>query len=72
MKCNNLLPASLMEVVDKTILSREEEDFTMKEQSVLSILSLALKCVMEMPEKNINAIDIVTKLLKLRDILSKG
>ncbi|KAK9181297.1 hypothetical protein WN944_024434 [Citrus x changshan-huyou] len=69
---NNLLPASLMEVVDKTLLRREEEDFTMKEQSVLSILSLALKCVMEMPEKKINAIDIVTKLLKLRDILSKA
>ena len=32
---------------------------------MLSILSLAMKCVMEMPEKRINAIDIVTKIFNL-------
>ncbi|GAY64810.1 hypothetical protein CUMW_236380 [Citrus unshiu] len=68
---NNLLPTSLMEVVDKTLLSREEEDFVVEEQCVLLILSFAMECVIEMPEKRIDAKDIITKLLKIKDILVK-
>ncbi|KAH9648303.1 hypothetical protein KPL70_025530 [Citrus sinensis] len=68
---NNLLPISLMEVVDKTLLSGEKKGFVAKEQCVLSILGLAMECAMELPEKRINAKDIVTRLLKIRDTLSK-
>ncbi|XP_052289879.1 LRR receptor-like serine/threonine-protein kinase EFR [Citrus sinensis] len=52
---NGLLPVSLMEVVNKTLLSPPEKDFAAKEQCVLSIFSLAMECTMELPEKRINA-----------------
>ncbi|KAH9679118.1 protein kinase domain-containing protein [Citrus sinensis] len=68
---NDLLPNSLVEVVDKTLLSGEEKHSAAKEQCLLSIFSLALECTMESPEKRINAKDIVTRLLKIRDTLSK-
>lgn len=68
---NGLLPVSLMEVVNKTLLSRPEKDFAAKEQCVLSIFSLAMECTMELPEKRINAKGIVTGLLKIRDTLRK-
>ncbi|GAY68819.1 hypothetical protein CUMW_267190 [Citrus unshiu] len=68
---NDLLPTSLVEVVDKTLLSGEEKHSAAKEQCLLSIFSLALECTMESPEKRINAKDIVTRLLKIRDTLSK-
>ncbi|KAH9648335.1 protein kinase domain-containing protein [Citrus sinensis] len=68
---NDLLPTSLVEVADKTLLSREEKHSAAKEQCLLSIFSLALECTMESPEKRINAKDIVTGLLKIRDTLSK-
>ncbi|XP_052289881.1 probable LRR receptor-like serine/threonine-protein kinase At3g47570 [Citrus sinensis] len=68
---NDLLPNSLVEVVDKTLLSGEEKLSTAKDQCLLSIFILALECTMESPEKRINAKDIVTGLLKIRDTLSK-
>ncbi|KAK9178291.1 hypothetical protein WN943_027481 [Citrus x changshan-huyou] len=68
---NDLLPTSLVEVVDKTLLSGEEKHSAAKEQCLLSIFSLALECTMESPENRINAKDIVTRLLKIRDTLSK-
>ncbi|XP_052289843.1 probable LRR receptor-like serine/threonine-protein kinase At3g47570 isoform X5 [Citrus sinensis] len=68
---NDLLPTSLEEVVDKTLLSGEEKHSLGKEQCLLSIFSLALECTMESPEKRINAKDIVTGLLKIKAALSK-
>ncbi|KAK9180624.1 hypothetical protein WN944_023757 [Citrus x changshan-huyou] len=68
---NDLLPDSLVEVVDKTLLSGKEKHFSVKEQCLLSIFNLALECTMESSEKRINAKDIVTRLLKIRDTLSK-
>ncbi|ESR34639.1 hypothetical protein CICLE_v10004266mg [Citrus x clementina] len=68
---NDLLPTSLVEVVDKTLLSGEEKHSASKGQCLLSIFSLALECTMLSPEKRINAKDIVTGLLKIRDTLSK-
>ncbi|GAY68817.1 hypothetical protein CUMW_267180 [Citrus unshiu] len=68
---NDLLPNSFVEVVDKTLLSGEEKLSTAKDQCLLSIFILALECTMESPEKRINAKDIVTGLLKIRDTLSK-
>ncbi|KDO42039.1 hypothetical protein CISIN_1g001988mg [Citrus sinensis] len=68
---NDLLPVSLVEVVDKSLLSGEEKHFAAKEQCLLSIFSLALECTMESPEKRIDAKDTITRLLKIRDTLSK-
>ncbi|KAH9648351.1 hypothetical protein KPL70_025548 [Citrus sinensis] len=73
LKCwvNDLLPNSLVEVVDKILLIGEEKHFAAKEQCLFSISILALECTMESPEKRINTKDIVTRLLKIRDTLSK-
>ncbi|KAH9679058.1 hypothetical protein KPL71_025957 [Citrus sinensis] len=68
---NDLLPNSLVEVVDKILLIGEEKHFAAKEQCLFSIFILALECTMESPEKRINTKDIVTRLLKIRDTLSK-
>ncbi|GAY68072.1 hypothetical protein CUMW_261300, partial [Citrus unshiu] len=50
----------------------EERHFAVKKQCVLSILSLALECTMESPEERIDAKDIVTRLLEIRDKLTKS
>ncbi|KAJ0082080.1 hypothetical protein Patl1_10486 [Pistacia atlantica] len=63
------LQSSVMEVVDKNLLCREDEHFAVKEQCVSSILSLAMECTEESPEKRINSRVIVPRLLKIRDTL---
>ncbi|XP_024043443.1 receptor kinase-like protein Xa21 [Citrus clementina] len=69
---NDLLPISVMEVIDTNLLSGEERYFAAKEQSLLSILNLATECTIESPGKRINAREIVTGLLKIRDTLVKS
>ena len=50
---NDLLPISVMEVVDANLLSQEDEHFTTKEQCVSFIFNLAMKCTIKSPEERI-------------------
>ncbi|KAJ0082081.1 hypothetical protein Patl1_10481 [Pistacia atlantica] len=62
------LRSSVMEVVDKNLLWREDEHFAAKE-CASSIMSLAMECTEESPKKGINTKVMVPKLLKIRDTL---
>lgn len=63
------LQSSVMEVVDKNLLLREDENLAAKEQCVSCILSLAVECTEVSPEKRIDIRAVVSKLLKIRDTL---
>ncbi|ESR49565.1 hypothetical protein CICLE_v10033336mg, partial [Citrus x clementina] len=69
---NDLLPISVMEVVDANLLSQEDKHFVTKEQCVSFVFDLAMKCVVESPEERINTKEIVTRLIKIRDSLLKN
>ncbi|GAY59970.1 hypothetical protein CUMW_198490 [Citrus unshiu] len=62
----------VMEVIDTNLLRGEERFFAAKEQILLSVLNLATEYTIESPEKRINAREIVSGLLKIRDTLVKG
>ncbi|KAH9670249.1 hypothetical protein KPL70_016907 [Citrus sinensis] len=66
---SNLLPISVMEIVDANLLSREDKHFAAKEQCVSFVFNLAMECTVESAEQRINAKEIVTRLLKIRDSL---
>ncbi|KAH9714609.1 protein kinase domain-containing protein [Citrus sinensis] len=69
---NDWLPISTMEVVDANLLSQEDIHFVAKEQCVSFVFNLAMACTVESPEQRINAKEIVTKLLKIRDSLLRN
>ena len=69
---NDWLPISIMEVVDANLLSREDIHFVAKEQCVSFVFNLAMECTMEFPKQRINAKEIVTRLLKIRDSLLRN
>ncbi|KAK2642493.1 hypothetical protein Ddye_024256 [Dipteronia dyeriana] len=62
---------SITEVVDSYLLSREDEHFAVKEQCVLSILSIAMMCTSDSPQQRINMREVVNGLLKIRDTLPR-
>ncbi|KAJ4718182.1 Receptor-like protein kinase [Melia azedarach] len=64
-----LLQNSMMELVDKSLLRRDDEHFAAKEQCVSSVLNLAMACTAESPKNRVNAKEIVTKLLNIREML---
>ncbi|KAJ4718184.1 Receptor-like protein kinase [Melia azedarach] len=65
----DLLHSSVTELVDKSLLRRDDQHFAAKEQCVSSVLNLAMACTAELPENRINAKDIVTGLVKITRIL---
>ncbi|KAJ4718846.1 Receptor-like protein kinase [Melia azedarach] len=65
----DLLQSSVIELVDKSLLRRDDEHFAAKEQCVSSVLNLAIACTAESPENRVNAKDIVTGLFKIRGAL---
>ncbi|KAJ4718183.1 Receptor-like protein kinase [Melia azedarach] len=65
----DLLHSSVIELVDKSLLRRDDEHFAAKEQCLSSVLNLAIACTAESPENRVNAKDIVIGLLKIRDTL---
>ncbi|GAY68466.1 hypothetical protein CUMW_264350 [Citrus unshiu] len=69
---NDWLPISTMEVVDANLLSQEDVHFVAKEQCVSFVFNLAMACIVESHEQRINAKEIVTKLLKIRDSLLRN
>ncbi|GAY68430.1 hypothetical protein CUMW_264040, partial [Citrus unshiu] len=69
---NDWLPISTMEVVDANLLSQEDVHFVAKEQCVSFVFNLAMACTVESHEQRINAKEIVTKLLKIRDSLLRN
>ncbi|KAH9716274.1 protein kinase domain-containing protein [Citrus sinensis] len=69
---NDLLPISIMEVVDANLLRHEDKHFVAKEQCMSFVFNLAMKCTVESAEQRINAKEIVTGLLKIRDSLLKN
>ncbi|KAH9716325.1 protein kinase domain-containing protein [Citrus sinensis] len=69
---NDLLPISVMEVVDANLLSQEDKHFMTKEQCVSFVFNLAMKCTVESPWERINVKEIVRRLLQIRDSLLKN
>ncbi|KAK9229588.1 hypothetical protein WN944_022551 [Citrus x changshan-huyou] len=69
---NDWLPISIMEVVDANLLSQEDIHFIVKEQCMSFVFNLAMECTVESAEQRINAKEIVTKLIKIRDLLLRN
>ena len=60
------LNRSIMEVVDHDLLLGEDVHFPAREQCLLSILSLAINCTIDLPENRINIKNVGTRLTKIR------
>ena len=56
---------NIMEVIDDNLLTEEDESFTLKQACFSSIMTLALDCTTEPPEKRINMKDVVVRLKKI-------
>ena len=56
---------NIMEVIDANLLTKEDESFALKQACFSSIMTLALDCTAEPPEKRINMKDVVVRLKKL-------
>ena len=63
---------NIMEVIDANLLTKEDESFalkqacfSLKQACFSSIMTLALDCAAEPPEKRINMKDVVVRLKKL-------
>ena len=56
---------NIMEVIDANLLTEEDESFALKRACFSSIMTLALDCTVEPPEKRINTKDVVVRLKKL-------
>ncbi|GAY68700.1 hypothetical protein CUMW_266180 [Citrus unshiu] len=69
---NDWLPISIMKVIDANLLSWEDIHFVAKEQCVSFVFNLAMECTVESPQQRINAKEIVTRLLKIRDSLLRN
>ena len=69
---NDSLPISVMDVVDANMLGQEDIHFMTKEQCVSFVFNLAMECTIESPKQRLNAKEIVTRLLKIRDSLLKN
>lgn len=61
--------SKIRDVADTDLLRKDDEHFGAKEQCLSSILSLAIECKRESPEKRINIKEAITRLLKIRDTL---
>lgn len=66
---NDSLPISITNVVDRNLLSREDNHFVAKELCVSSVFSLAVECTSESPDERINAKETLARLVKIRDTL---
>ncbi|GAY66430.1 hypothetical protein CUMW_248700, partial [Citrus unshiu] len=69
---NNWLPISIMKVADANLISQEDVHFAAKEQCMSFVFNLAMECTAESPEQRINAKEIVTRLLKIKDSLLRN
>ncbi|XP_022734997.1 probable LRR receptor-like serine/threonine-protein kinase At3g47570 [Durio zibethinus] len=61
-----LLPSSLMEVVDTKSLNSGEPGYSATRDCALSIFQLALECSEEVPEERIDMKEVVAKLKKIK------
>ncbi|KAL6330446.1 hypothetical protein AAG906_040376 [Vitis piasezkii] len=59
------LADSMKEVVDATLLRREDEDFATKLSCLSSIMALALTCTTDSLEERIDMKDVVVRLMKI-------
>ncbi|XP_057785101.1 probable LRR receptor-like serine/threonine-protein kinase At3g47570 isoform X3 [Salvia miltiorrhiza] len=57
----------ISEIVAPALLSTEDPHFCAKEQCVLSIFDLAMKCLAFLPEERINMMEVVAALQKIKD-----
>ncbi|KAL2538616.1 putative receptor-like protein kinase [Forsythia ovata] len=56
----------IIEVVDANLLRREDNNFSAKEQCVLSILALAMECLINSPMERISTREVVARLEKIK------
>ena len=59
------LADSMKEVVDATLLRRDDEDFATKLSCLSSIMALALTCTTDSLEERIDMKDVVVRLMKI-------
>ncbi|KAH7568709.1 hypothetical protein JRO89_XS06G0035300 [Xanthoceras sorbifolium] len=64
---NNALQRSVMDVVDRNLLSSDDRSISAKEECMSSILNLAMDCTMDVAEKRIDMKTVVSKLVKIRE-----
>lgn len=61
------LPDAITDVIDANLLSREEEaGIAAKKNCMSSVMSLALKCSVEIPEERMNVKDALVDLKKIK------
>ncbi|XAR51187.1 Non-specific serine/threonine protein kinase [Bertholletia excelsa] len=60
-------PNAVMEVIDADLLKEEEEIGTKLEDSLLSVIELALECSREMPEQRISMTEVAIRLKKIKE-----
>ncbi|KAK9175200.1 hypothetical protein WN944_027206 [Citrus x changshan-huyou] len=66
---NDSLPA-VIDIMDANLLSEDEEHANVAKQSCASsVLSLAMECTSESPENRVNTKEIISRLIKIRDLL---
>ncbi|GAY68705.1 hypothetical protein CUMW_266230 [Citrus unshiu] len=66
---NDSLPA-VMNIMDTNLLSKDGEHANAAKQScVSSVLSLAMECTSELPENRLNTKEIISRLIRIRDLL---
>ncbi|KAL2513316.1 putative LRR receptor-like serine/threonine-protein kinase [Abeliophyllum distichum] len=56
----------IIEVVDANLLRREDNNFSAKKQCVLSILALAMECLINSPRERISMREVVVRLEKIK------
>ena len=56
---------NIMEVIDVDLLIEEDEKISLRPACFSSIITLALDCTVEPPEKRINMKDVVVRLKKI-------
>ena len=56
---------NIMEVIDVNLLTEEDTNFALKQACFSSIMTLALDCTTEPPEKRFNMKDVVVRLKKI-------
>lgn len=66
---NDSLHNSLMDVIDTSLLEREDAHFAAKEECVSSVLSLAINCTSELPNDRIDMRTVVSQLVKIKATL---
>lgn len=62
---------AIINVIDPTLLEREDRDFSAKEQCLSSLMSLAMECLAISPYERINISEVVAILNEIKTMFIK-